>query len=172
MTPRELVYWLQGAFEITGLKTLSAEQTACVKSHLNLTLLCAPEGGPFVHWLQGALLERESLDERQTEIIRKRLSDVFLHVIDPSYSGDPEVQAELQDVHDGVDADELHERVSKIESGPQAVDGPGIDPLMPLSAERLKELEAAIQAAQETATKALNRQARRGRGPGETRMMC
>ena len=41
------------------------------------------------------------ITEEQTEMIKKHLNLVFFHAIDPSYSDDPKVQAEMQDIHDG-----------------------------------------------------------------------
>jgi hypothetical protein len=101
----------------------------CINNHLNLSLESVPEGGPFIFWLQGALAGHEFLDERQTSIVRERLNGVFIHVIDPSYSDDPEVQQKLQDIHDGVDVAELQERLEKLEKqkpkrGPRGPAGP------------------------------------------------
>jgi len=152
MTPREFCYWLMGPFEIAGLTELSAKQVSCIKNHLDLSLKCVPEGGPFVFWLQGALSGRESLDARETGVVRDKLAGVFIHVIDPSYSDDPDVQAKLQAIHDGEDG-----------------------PLTPLSKEKLKQLQADIEKAQATATKALNRPTPRNSGGGGghgRRMMC
>jgi hypothetical protein len=36
MTSRDLVYWLQGFFELENPKTLNEEQTRCIKNHLAL----------------------------------------------------------------------------------------------------------------------------------------
>jgi hypothetical protein len=57
----------------------------------------------FCFWLQGffELSESEQLTPRQVEIIRNHLKLVFYHDIDPSYSEDPGVQAEMQIIHDG-----------------------------------------------------------------------
>lgn len=57
----------------------------------------------FCFWLQGffELSESEQLTPRQVEIIKNHLKLVFYHDIDPSYSDDPEVQAEMQAIHDG-----------------------------------------------------------------------
>ena len=59
----------------------------------------------FAYWLQGffELSETNSLSERQTEIIKNHLKLVFKYEIDPSYSDDPKVLNELQDIHDGKD---------------------------------------------------------------------
>lgn len=57
----------------------------------------------FCYWIQGffELSESEQLTPRQVEIIRNHLKLVFYHDIDPSYSEDPAVQAEMQAIHDG-----------------------------------------------------------------------
>lgn len=57
----------------------------------------------FAFWLQGIfeLGEVTSFNEKQTEMIRRHLSLVFIHEIDPSMSADPEVQAKLNEAHDG-----------------------------------------------------------------------
>jgi hypothetical protein len=57
----------------------------------------------FCFWIQGffELSESEQLTPRQVEIIRNHLKLVFYHDIDPSYSEDPVVQAEMQAIHDG-----------------------------------------------------------------------
>lgn len=98
----EFCYWLQGPFEWAGVTELTEKQVTCIKQHLDLTFVTNPEGGPFVHWLRGALDGRTTLDERQTTILREKLNQVFIHVIDPSYTDDPEKQQEMQDAHDGV----------------------------------------------------------------------
>lgn len=128
----------------------------------------------FCYWLQGffELHDPNTIDEKQTRLIKQHLNLVFIHEIDPSHSDDPKVQGALQAVHDGVDVNELRERVTELENGPHAIDGPGaVDTLAALSPEKLKELEENIKKAQDTATKALNRPIPR-RGGGETRYMC
>ena len=60
----------------------------------------------FAFWLQGffELSETDELTPRQTEIIKNHLKLVFYYEIDPSYSADKEVQAEMQNIHDGKPA--------------------------------------------------------------------
>jgi len=57
----------------------------------------------FCYWIQGffELSESEQLTPRQVEIIKNHLKLVFYHEIDPSYSDDPEIQDEMQAIHDG-----------------------------------------------------------------------
>jgi len=38
MSPENFVYWLQGAFEITGITTLDTDEVQVVKDHLALVL--------------------------------------------------------------------------------------------------------------------------------------
>lgn len=59
MTARDFAFWLQGVFEIGGLK---------------------------------------SMNEVQTDTVRRHLALVFKHEIDPSM-GDAEVQVELNKIH-------------------------------------------------------------------------
>ncbi len=85
----------------------------------------------FAYWLQGLfeLADPETLNEKQTDLIKRHLALVFIHEIDPSHSDDPKVQAALQAVHDGVDTNELRDRVAVLEkktpkSGPRGPRGP------------------------------------------------
>lgn len=59
----------------------------------------------FVYWLQGLFElsdpQPQTLNATQTDLIRRHLQLVFKHEIDPSYSSDPQVQQEMQDIHDG-----------------------------------------------------------------------
>lgn len=54
----------------------------------------------FVYWIQGLfeLADPKTLDEKQTELIKKHLNLVFFHEIDPSY-GDKEHQGKLHSIH-------------------------------------------------------------------------
>lgn len=62
----------------------------------------------FCYWLQGFFeLQRSGttleLNAEQTEMVRRHLSLVFKHEIDPSTDlGNPFTKAELQALHDGV----------------------------------------------------------------------
>lgn len=60
----------------------------------------------FCYWLQGYFEIRNEganagLSFLQTEQIKRHLALVFKHEIDPSYSADPKVQADMQATHDG-----------------------------------------------------------------------
>lgn len=54
----------------------------------------------FCYWLQGVfeVANPQALDARQTEMIRRHLSLVFKHEIDPTF-GDETKQAELDKLH-------------------------------------------------------------------------
>jgi hypothetical protein len=54
----------------------------------------------FCFWLQGVFEvgNVKALDERQTDLIRRHLSLVFVHEIDPS-AGGAEHQAKLNEIH-------------------------------------------------------------------------
>lgn len=82
----------------------------------------------FCYWLQGYFevhgvedkgsVADVSLTPLQVDLIRRHLSLVFKHEIDPSY-GPAEHQQELQDLHDGVKkAQETAEQAKKIASRP------------------------------------------------------
>ena len=55
----------------------------------------------FAYWLQGffELSDITTLDEKQTELIKRHLNMVFIHEIDPSFPA--EQQAALDDAHSG-----------------------------------------------------------------------
>jgi len=57
----------------------------------------------FAYWLQGLfeLGSPKSLDEKQTDLVKRHLALVFVHDIDPK-AGGPEVQKILQDIHDAA----------------------------------------------------------------------
>lgn len=56
----------------------------------------------FAYWLQGffEIGNPKEINEEQTLMIKKHLGLVFFHEIDPSYSDDPKVQAEMNKIHD------------------------------------------------------------------------
>lgn len=72
----------------------------------------------FCYWLQGLfeLNGPKSLDERQTDLVRRHLAMVFKHEIDPS-AGSAEHQAELGALHEGdppVTKSELETALKKL----------------------------------------------------------
>jgi hypothetical protein len=56
----------------------------------------------FCYWLQGMfeLTETQTLDAKQTDLIKRHLAMVFHHEIDPSY-GQQHVQDALNKLHQG-----------------------------------------------------------------------
>ena len=57
----------------------------------------------FAYWLQGFFEiggNIESLDKKQTEMVKKHLALVFFHEIDPSYTKDKKKQKEMNKIHD------------------------------------------------------------------------
>lgn len=62
----------------------------------------------FAYWLQGLfeLAEPKTLDEKQTDLIKRHLAMVFLHEIDPSYPA--KEQPKLNNLHqNGVASDTI-----------------------------------------------------------------
>lgn len=62
----------------------------------------------FCYWLQGVfeVAELNSLNYKQTQMIKDHLNMVFIHEIDPSY---PESQQQaLNDAHDGAEKHPFH----------------------------------------------------------------
>ena len=63
----------------------------------------------FCYWLQGFFEIRDAnrviapgISESQVTTIKTHLALVFKHEIDPSYSADPKVQAEMNAIHDAA----------------------------------------------------------------------
>lgn len=80
MTSRDFCYWLQGFLEITyaseAYPTSVGEDLCGILKPVKILVL----------------------GEQQVECIKKHLSLVFKHEIDPSFGG-PEKQAELNEIH-------------------------------------------------------------------------
>lgn len=55
----------------------------------------------FVYWLQGfmELADPKSINEKQTELIKRHLNMVFFHEIDPSFG---EQKEDLTEIHEGL----------------------------------------------------------------------
>ena len=90
----EFCYWLQGFFEISDAKR---------------------DG------ITGAV-PLPTLDCREIDCIKRHLALVFKHEIDPGYSADPKVQAEMQAIHDKPTKPKKASQ-ARPEPGPKA--GPG-----------------------------------------------
>jgi hypothetical protein len=117
MTQTEFFYWLQGYFELHGVLTqgtpslcLTVVQAQCISRHA--ALVRATEAGrwPYsrefvrVEFLAEMLCDGGVIDE-MTELTRKMqacVAEQFQHVIDPKAGDTPEIQAKLQEIHDGT----------------------------------------------------------------------
>lgn len=54
----------------------------------------------FCYWLKGYIIDKDSLNRKDTSAVKKKLNSVFEHVIDKQYEGkDKKTQA----IHDGTD---------------------------------------------------------------------
>lgn len=110
MTPTNFAYWLQGYFELKdtepgGVIKLTGAQVTIIKNHLKLVRETAKRRKksvePFIVWVDTAIdvaVEAKMDNEVLTTLIRKKLVDTFIHVIDPNYGKHKD---ELLDVHDG-----------------------------------------------------------------------
>jgi hypothetical protein len=67
----------------------------------------------FCFWLQGffELMDPKSMDEKQTDLVKRHLALVFKHEIDPSY-GDQAHQDELNALHGAVDKEEFKKKLA------------------------------------------------------------
>ena len=93
--PYSLAYYLQGAFEVCPQesKTMIIRDDVIATfpdSHLKTMI----EGYFFFSG-------QEELSLEMLPKLKKKLHDIFLHVIDPSY-GDQETMQKLQNIHDGA----------------------------------------------------------------------
>lgn len=109
MKTQDLVYWLQGFFELGDLTieatdieqktdqemTLLPEHYVCILKHIELVKNYEKEKThSFVHWLDGYLTaatnEKPSLETilKISKEVRQRVSSMFTHEIDKSYGDD------------------------------------------------------------------------------------
>lgn len=64
MTPENFVYWLQGFFEISGTKNITAEQAKVIKDHLDLVFeKKTPD--------RKVLAESEEADDDEEDLLEK-----------------------------------------------------------------------------------------------------
>lgn len=110
MTPTNFAYWLQGYFELSdtmpgGVIKLSGAQVTTIKRHLKLVRETAKKRKkgvePFILWIDTAIdvaVEAKMDSEMLTALLRKKMADTFIHVIDPKYGKHKE---ELLAVHAG-----------------------------------------------------------------------
>ena len=80
----------------------------------------------FVYWLQGLfeLGNPESLNARQTKLIKQHLAMVFFHEIDPSM-GDEEHQGKLNEIHHGAVSSQV---IDLLHGQPTGIEGFNIPP--------------------------------------------
>lgn len=99
MTSRDFCYWLQGSFEINGVKNFDSAQTDMIKKHMKLVFEYDKTPSKFVNWLEGYLqASNDILTPADCKKIGERLGEEFQHVIDPQY-GDEKVQSDLNVIH-------------------------------------------------------------------------
>lgn len=91
-TDRDLAYWLQGFFEIGGSSDLPAETLKKVAKRINEM----PVHGELAKFIMGTVFDNGF--EGQGPAIAKKLSEMFVHEIDPTIEGD---QKELRSIHEG-----------------------------------------------------------------------
>lgn len=84
MTPRDLIYWIQGGYEYGGplTGTLTEAQARTLKNHIEMCKATSGKFNPdllaFRTWMEAAL-ELGSTHEQ----IQAKLNQLFVHVIDP-----------------------------------------------------------------------------------------
>lgn len=82
MTEQDFAYWLQGAFEIADVKVLDDAQVECVQRHIALVRILEPRS-VLVNQVDVLLTISDPVE--RTALIRKVVSDCFVHVIDPKH---------------------------------------------------------------------------------------
>jgi hypothetical protein len=105
VTAQEFCYWLQGYYELSGSELLTKKQAVIIKAHLDMVALHEKGDGRSVQFCQELLSlftpkfgVMVPVPETICGAIRQRLSEVFLHEIDPSYP--VEEQEALTDLHE------------------------------------------------------------------------
>jgi hypothetical protein len=105
VTAQEFCYWLQGYYELSGSELLTKKQAVIIKAHLDMVALHEKGDGRSVQFCQELLSlfapkfgVMVPVPETICGAIRQRLSEVFLHEIDPSYP--VEEQEALMDLHE------------------------------------------------------------------------
>lgn len=104
MKASEFCYWLQGFFELGDVHQLSKRQVEIISLHLKLVDIHDKTDGrskQFCSWLSGAieLFGELEFSAQQTVQVKKVLSEVFKHEIDPSYPSEEIDQ--LNQIHEG-----------------------------------------------------------------------
>lgn len=111
MKSRDFVYWLQGYFELAKPVELSTDALILIRRHLDMVKVHEGRNtSSIVSWLDGVLSHvPANIDELSlrgafavtapTDLIRDRLADEFIHVIDPSFPLNQ--QGALSEAHQG-----------------------------------------------------------------------
>jgi hypothetical protein len=94
----EFAYWLQGYFEIEGSSSvLTQAQLSSIKERAEKVQASRDQvelqAKSFVDYVLGAISAVPARRDEQaratvSQNIRQKLNDLFVHAIDPSYSGD------------------------------------------------------------------------------------
>ena len=100
MKATEFCYWLQGAFELTGLSAFTDGQLKCIRKHLELVLATDQTGQPpmavsFCSWLRGVVDFISAEDGKHTLAVQSRLHGCFEHAIDHGYQN----KEQLDSIH-------------------------------------------------------------------------
>lgn len=102
MKATEFCYWLQGGFELASIGVFDELQLEIIRKHLALVRATDQDGQPveaieFCSWLRGGVDFIRQGDGQQAATVRLRLSSVFEHAIDPTYSNTGDLNA----IHNG-----------------------------------------------------------------------
>jgi hypothetical protein len=107
MTARDFCYWLQGFFEIYNrpIDKLTYYQVVIIEKHLKMVTVCEPQTtNRFYVFIKNTLNflkdDNGSLSKSAIDLIRLKLNNEFIHVIDPSM-GDEQQLAVLNKLHNG-----------------------------------------------------------------------
>lgn len=105
MTGKDFCYWLQGWFEIAKPETISGKQFSMIEKHLelyrkyrNTNLDKLNKTDIFCSWLSG-VIDCTNATTINLELVSERLSDIFEHEIDLSYTSDTQLMDEMNHIH-------------------------------------------------------------------------
>lgn len=82
MTPDQLAYWLQGAFELAMLETISNPAADCIRSHIALVRVLDPHDA-FCARVETAMMVGDNAE--RAKILMSVVASQFEHVIDPKH---------------------------------------------------------------------------------------